>query len=153
MKLTSPKSTKTPLTIENPNMRGIAYAVAAIAAVGIMIGIISIPSQPDAGEQDAGQPDPRASASLIHTVIPTTVEPGSLTLTVPEMHCEFACFPRVQETLASVDSVKTVELAPQKKKGTIDNRQVIVQYDAGFNVADALKRLSKEGFTESEVVQ
>ena len=69
------------------------------------------------------------------------------------MHCEFACFPRVKEAIESVDGVQEVQLAEQKEEGTIDNRQVVVKYDAGFDVDSALALLSKEGFADADVVQ
>jgi copper chaperone CopZ len=80
-------------------------------------------------------------------------EAGTLTLSVPSMHCEFACFPRVKEAIESADGVQEVQLAAQKEEGSIDNRQVVVKYDAGFDVGSALALLSKEGFADSDVVQ
>lgn len=128
-------------------MRGIAYAVAAIAAVGIMVGIVSLPSTPSGPESDIPTGD-------VATVSAKPMEQaGTLTLEVPEMHCPFACYPRVKETLEGTEAVEMVELAPQKEEGVIDNRQVIVKYDAGFDLAGALAVLKKEGFTDSQVVQ
>ena len=69
------------------------------------------------------------------------------------MHCEFACFPRVKETIENAAGVQEVQLAAQKEEGTIDNRQVVVKYDAGFDVASALTLLAEEGFADSDVVQ
>ena len=62
-------------------------------------------------------------------------------------------FPRVKETIESVEGVQAVELAEQKEEGVIDNRQVIVKYDTGFDVNAALTLLAKEGFDDSEMVQ
>ena len=78
---------------------------------------------------------------------------GTLVLSVPKMHCEFSCYPAVKETLEGSPSVLAVELAEQKDEGTIDNRQVVVQYDAGFDVDAAIERLGEKGFKESELVQ
>jgi mercuric ion binding protein len=72
---------------------------------------------------------------------------------VPSMHCEFACYPRVKEAIENAGAVQSVELAEQKEEGVIDNRQVIVTYDAGFNANDALALLAKEGFDDSDIVQ
>jgi cell fate (sporulation/competence/biofilm development) regulator YmcA (YheA/YmcA/DUF963 family) len=69
------------------------------------------------------------------------------------MHCSFSCFPRVKEALEKNEAVEQVALGPQKVEGTIDNRQVVVQYKAGFEVDSALKMLATEGFTDSQVVQ
>ena len=127
-------------------MRGLAYAIAAIAAVGIIIGIAAIPKQPS-DEQAVTLP---ATATVSTNVMP---EAGKLTLSVPSMHCEFACFPRVKEAIEQVDGVQGVQLAAQAEEGVIDNRQVIVDYDSGFDVNAALVLLAKEGFDDSEMVQ
>ena len=78
---------------------------------------------------------------------------GTLTLDVPSMHCEFACFPRVQKALEDSEGVASVELAPQAEEGVLDNRQVIVNYEPGFDLAAALTSLQEEGFKDSDVVQ
>lgn len=130
-------------------MRGLAYAIAVLAAVGIMIGIALSP-QPSAD-------NPAASAMKATTAVsaPPKVmsEAGTITLRVPNMHCEFACFPRVKEAIESADGVQEIQLAKQKEEGTIDNRQVVVKYDAGFDVRAALTLLSEQGFEDSDVVQ
>ena len=107
-------------------MRGLAYVIATIAAVGIMIGIAMSPRQSSDG---------LAAPATAVTATPDVIsEAGTLTLSVPSMHCEFACFPRVKEAIESADGVEEVQLATQKEEGTIDNRQVVVKYDAGFDV-------------------
>ena len=126
-------------------MRGLAYAIAVIAAVGIMIGIASLPQQ--------SSDELAAPAIAVSTTPEGMSEAGTLTLSVPSMHCEFACFPRVKEAIESADGVQEVQLAEQKEEGTIDNRQVVVKYDAGFDVNSALALLSKEGFADADVVQ
>lgn len=128
------------------SMRGLAYAIAAVAAVGIMVAIASRP----ASDADSAGP---ASADVSTISGQTMGEAGTLTLAVPEMSCSFSCFPRVKETLEGSEMVQSVELAPQKEEGVLDDRKVIVHYMPGFNVADALNKLGKEGFTGSEVVQ
>ena len=127
-------------------MRGLAYAIAAIAAVGIIIGIAAIPKQPS-DEQAVSLPATATASTKVMT------EAGKLTLSVPSMHCEFACFPRVKEAIEQVDGVQGVQLAAQAEEGVIDNRQVIVDYDSGFDVNAALVLLAKEGFDDSEMVQ
>ncbi|MFK8111878.1 MAG: heavy-metal-associated domain-containing protein [Rubripirellula sp.] len=116
---------------ENQTMRGFAYVIAVVAAIGIMIGIANVPTD-DSSEVMA--------------------EAGTLVVAVPKMSCEFSCFPHVKETLEAAEAVQLVELASQKEEGTIDNRQVIVKFDAGFDVAAALAALSKEGFGDSQIV-
>ncbi len=80
-------------------------------------------------------------------------EAGTLTLSVPEMHCEFACFPKVKETLEEADGVEDVSLAAQKEEGVLDNRQVIVKYQPGFDVHAAIASLESAGYTDSDIVQ
>lgn len=127
-------------------MRGLAYSIAVIAAVGIMIGIALFPQQ---STSELVAPAAMTASATSEVMIGA----GTLTLNVPNMHCEFACFPRVKEAIESSDAVQEVTLAPQKEEGTIDNRQVVVQYEAGFDVGSALTLLSKEGFADSDVVQ
>lgn len=127
-------------------MRGLAYAIAVIAAVGIMIGIAMSPQQ--------ASNELVAPAAISVSATPEVMtEAGTLTLSVPNMHCEFACFPRVKEAIESAEGVQEVQLAVQKEEGTIDNRQVVVNYDVGFDVNAALTLLSKEGFADSDLVQ
>lgn len=118
-------------------MRGFAYTIAVIAAVGIMISIAVMPPT-----------DSNVNPSEV-----SNVPIQSVTLSVPEMSCEFSCFPKVKETLEATNGVHSVELAEQKEEGTIDNRQVIVQYDSRLNLKAALNSLASEGFTNSDVVQ
>jgi len=132
-------------------MRGPAYAVAVIAAAGIMIAIANMPA--DQSSETTSSPVPSETQEIVATSSTVETEAGTLTLAVPEMHCEFMCFPRVKETLESADGVELVKLGPQKEEGAIDNRQVIVKYKPGFDITDAIARLTKEGFTDSDLVQ
>lgn len=125
-------------------MRGFAYVIAVLAAIGIMIGIVSYPNQNEpTSSRTATMP---VSAALM-------TESGTLTIAVPTMQCEMACFPRVKTTLEGKDGVQSVELATQKEEGVLDNRQVIVNYDNGFNLNAALSSLVEEGFPNSAVVK
>ena len=125
-------------------MRGFAYFIAVLAAIGIMIGIASYPNQTESRN--------RSSAS---TAVPATVmtESGTLTIAVPTMQCEIACFPRVKTTLEGNEGVQSVELAAQQEKGVLDNRQVVVNYENGFNLNAALSSLVEDGFPNSAVVE
>jgi len=122
-------------------MRGATYVVAAIAAVGIMLVIANGPSE----EASTDAPATTASAPV------ETLE--TLTLSVPEMHCQFACFPKVKETLEQVATVEGVELAAQKEEGVLDNKQVIVKYKEGFDLDEALGLLADAGYGETKLVQ
>ena len=129
-------------------MRGLAYGIAAIAAAGIMIGIAMTPKS-----NDATGPASAASATDVSASPDVMPQAGTLTLNVPNMHCEFSCYPKVKETLEAADGIQEVELAEQKEEGVLDNRQVIVKYDAGFDINAALALLASKGYDETEVVQ
>ena len=122
-------------------MRGATYVVAAIAGVGIMLVIVNGPSE----EASTDAPATTASAP-VETL-------ATLTLSVPEMHCEFACFPKVKEALEQVATVEGVELAAQKEEGVLDNKQVIVKYKEGFDLDEALGLLADAGYGETKLVQ
>ena len=128
-------------------MRISAYLVAAIAAIGIAIMIASMPQLPP------GQGEADGSSRAVSTEGRVMEEAGTLTLSVPKMHCPFACYPAVKRTLEGTDTVESVELAEQKEEGLIDNRQVVVQYKSGFNLDAAIELLSSQGFSDSEIVQ
>ena len=125
-------------------MRGFAYIIAVLASIGIMIGIVSYPNQ---SEPMSVRPATTPATAALMT------ESGTLTINVPAMHCEVACFPRVKTALESNNGVESVELATQKAEGVLDNRQVIVNYRNGFNLNAALDALVKEGFPNSAVVE
>lgn len=116
------------------DMRSLVYGIAVLASLGIMISIAMMPVS-----------DPVNPNAMTQS--------GTLTMSVPEMSCEFACFPKVKKTLEANTTVASVELAAQKEEGTIDNRQVIVNYDAGFDTVQAALQLKQAGFANSVVVQ
>ncbi|MEC8475048.1 MAG: heavy-metal-associated domain-containing protein [Planctomycetota bacterium] len=122
-------------------MRGTAYVAAVIAAVGIMLVIAREPANQNDQESPVAA-ETTSAASL-----------ESLTLSVPEMHCQYACFPKVKDTLEQVDAVAEVQLAKQKDDSVLDNRQVIVKYREGFDVDEAIGLLAEAGYTDSALVQ
>jgi len=123
-------------------MRSVAYAAAILAAAGIMYFIAT--STPDTGVETASQAPPAMTTDA-------EVNTASLTLSVPEMHCPFACYPSVKENLEKQDDVVSVELAPQKEEGVIDNRQVIVTYKQGSDPQKMIAGLDEAGFAGSSV--
>jgi mercuric ion binding protein len=128
-------------------MAKITYVIAAIAALGIMFVIARAPdpqSQPASLE---------GSANAVAASSELMAEAGTLTMDVPHMNCEFSCFPNVKQTLEEATGVKEVTLAAQKEEGTIDNRQVIVEYAPGFDIQAAIASLATAGFDDSDVVQ
>jgi copper chaperone CopZ len=138
----------TPNRRELKTMRGLAYGIAAIAAAGIMFAIATGPDTPEPEVSSSSQAATAVSAS--GNVMD---QAGTMTLSVPGMHCAFACYPKVKETLEKSDAVQGVELAEQKEEGVLDNKQVIVQYDAGFDVDAALALLAEAGYDDTEIVQ
>ena len=128
-------------------MRAVAYVVAALAAVGIMVAIVAMPDQ----EKTADSVSPASAVEA--TPARVMSEPGTLTMQVPDMHCPFACYPAIKKTLESADTVTEVQLAAQQVEGVIDNPQVIINYQPGFDIDAAIASLQANGFKDSTVVQ
>lgn len=132
-------------------MRSFAYGAAILAAAGIMYVITMSPQQPAA---DNAAADAVATPETASSIAPQVeVKTASLTMNIPEMHCPFACYPSVKENLEKRDDVVSVELAPQKEEGVIDNPQVIVTCKEGFDVEQAIAMLDAAGFAGSTVVE
>ncbi|MFG0288825.1 MAG: heavy metal-associated domain-containing protein [Rhodopirellula sp. JB044] len=127
-------------------MKSVVYAVAGIAALGIMIALIASPPdvQPTATQ---------ASATLASAEESVMSEPGTLTLEVPGMHCQFACYPHVKETLEKAEGVDEVELVEQPDPNVLTVKKVIVKYDTGFDIDAALASLQQEGFSNATRIQ
>ncbi|MFG0263817.1 MAG: heavy-metal-associated domain-containing protein [Rhodopirellula sp. JB055] len=125
-------------------MKSIVYVVAALAAVGIMVAISATPDQ---------TPETEPTAAAVVATPEVMAEAGTMTLEVPEMHCQFACFPRVQETLEKNEAVSEVALVDQPDPNALTIKKVVVKYDAGFDVSSALAALQKEGFSSAQKVQ
>ena len=142
-------------------MRSVAYAAAILAAAGIMYFIATGPTKPSGDAAAASQdPAPVVTESIAieseaadSTTGDVDIKTASLTMNVPEMHCPFACYPSVKENLEKQDDVISVELAPQKEEGVIDNRQVIVTYKEGFDPKKAIAVLDSVGFAGSSVAK
>ncbi|MCS7470781.1 heavy-metal-associated domain-containing protein [Stieleria sp. ICT_E10.1] len=129
-------------------MRSLAYGAAILAAAGIMYMISTQPTEP------AAEAVPSSATPDAVSIAPDVeVKTASLTMTVPEMHCPFACYPSVKKNLEKRADVVAVELAPQKEEGIIDNPQVIVTYKDGFDAEQAIAQLEAAGFAGSTVAQ
>ena len=129
-------------------MRSLAYGAAILAAAGIMYMISTLPTEPAA----EAVPTP-ATPDAVAIAPDAEVTTASLTMTVPEMHCPFACYPSVKKNLEKRSDVVAVELVPQKEEGIIDNPQVIVTYKEGFDAEQAIAQLEAAGFTGSTVAK
>lgn len=126
-------------------MRAPLYVLAALAAVGIAYYVATTPAAPTA---TAG-----VSAAASQTAAAVLTDAGTLTLRVDDMHCEYGCYPKVKKTLESFDEVVSVELDRQPEAGSLDNPQVVLTYQPGFDLAAAQSALAKSGFAKTSVVQ
>ena len=132
-------------------MRSAVYTLAVLAAAGIAYVFATAPtpgSVPPRGQDTASA---RASATTAAGQV--MAQAGTMTLRVEDMHCPFACYPAVKGTLEGQASVLAVELDKQQVEGVIDNPQVLVKYDSGFDLTAALDALSKKGFAKHSVVE
>ena len=131
-------------------MRATAYVIAVLAAVGVMTAIVMMPPEtPSVADSAARGPDRADEATAVATDKQVMAESGTLTLNVPDMHCPFVCYPTVKKTLEENSAVAEVQLTQQKVEGTIDNPQVIVKYDPGFDLQSAMAELEKKGFAST----
>jgi len=129
-------------------MKTIVYAIAGIAALGIMIVLIASPGAISSSPTADG---PAASAvSANNTVLE---EAGTLTLEIPSMHCQFACYPKVKKTLEKSSGVSEVALVEQPEPDTLTVKKVTVKYDAGFDVDAAMTSLKNVGFDDATQIQ
>jgi len=129
-------------------MRAPLYVFAALAAVGIAYYLATTPAAPTATA--AVSP---AAADASQTASAVLTDAGTLTLRVDDMHCEYGCYPKVKKTLESFDEVVSVELDKQPEAGSLDNPQVVLTYQPGFDLAAAQSALAKSGFAKTSVVQ
>ena len=134
-------------------MRATAYVIAVLAAVGVMTAIVTMPTEKQSVADSAANAQPAVDqVAPVSADKAATAESGTLTLDVPDMHCPFVCYPTVKKTLEGNSAVAEVQLTPQKVEGTIDNPQVIVTYDPGFDIQSAMAELEKKGFA-SKIVE
>ncbi len=121
-------------------MRAPIYVLAALAAAGIAYYLAAAPEKSTTS----------VTASPAAAVL---TEAGTLTLRVDDMHCEYGCYPKVKKTLEAFDTVVSVELDQQPNAGSLDNPQVVLTYQPGFDLAAAQNALAKSGFAKTSVVQ
>lgn len=124
-------------------MRSSIYVLTALVAAGIAYYLASppTPGEISVASNEVSQPGTEVLA-----------DPGTLTLRVDDMHCEYGCFPTVKKTLEGFAHVVSVELDEQPEAGTLDNPQVLLTYQSGFDLAAAQDALAKSGFAKSSVI-
>jgi periplasmic mercuric ion binding protein len=129
-------------------MRSPIYVLAALAAAGIALFLAATPETQTASTAAVSP----ASADASETASAVLTDAGTLTLRVDGMHCEYGCYPTVKKTLESFDGVVSVELDEQPQAGALDNPQVVLTYQPGFDLAAAQSALAKNGFAKTSVV-
>lgn len=134
-------------------MRSLAYAAALLAAAGIMFYLTMTPSASSTTTPASSEPAALADAEASRSEPIDEASLVSMKLNVPEMHCPFACYPSVKKNLEARKEVASVELVPQKEEGVIDNPQVIVKYQDGFDAKTAIALLETAGFSGSTLVE
>lgn len=131
-------------------MRFLSYAVAVLVAAGL---IYYVGQNPNTDTEAATETTEVAVAAEATTSDSAELEGQLVTLHVPKMHCPFACYPAVKETLEKTPGVVTVVLAEQKDKNAIDNPEVKIQVSEDFDAEAAIEALASAGFSESTKVQ
>lgn len=111
-----------------------------------LIGCVQEAPAPPAAQQTNNEAAIPATPVVFHAG-------ESLTMEVPEMHCPFACYPKVKETLAEQPGVESVELVEQKDENAIDDPRVVVKLNGDFDATNAIDALAKVGFNQSVVQQ
>jgi len=87
------------------------------------------------------------------TVTGVSFHPGdTITIKVPDMHCPFYCYPKVEETLTDLGGIKKMELVDQKKEDKIDDPRIILQFSEDFDWDTATKALEEAGFAGATVI-
>ena len=146
-------------------MRTPIYLIAILVAAGVAYFLAQSPEQGNGqGGTNPGAANPGGAAQRVVSTSSATganadpvasqvlVDAGTIVLRVEDMHCEFACYPKVRETLEGFDGVVSVELDEQAEKGTLDSPQVLITYNPGFDLGAARAALAKKGYSRSSVV-
>ncbi len=133
-------------------MRVVAYAVAVLAAAGI---IYFLSGANDKGQTTGSAAAPAPVVAEAEAAAPAALGPDEslVVFKVPGMHCPHGCYPTVKETLAGQPGVKSVSLAKQSDPDLIDNPSVSVVYTGKLDTSAAIDALDKAGFKDSTVVQ
>ena len=116
-----------------PVIGGVVFLLSGVAAVAA----VAVMNAPKAKTSAA----PQAVAMSVTDAAPVAVEgtPTELVFSVPDMHCEFACAPKVRETLAAVPGVEKVETDVETQTATIVAK-------SGFDARKAIVALTEAGY-------
>jgi copper chaperone CopZ len=84
--------------------------------------------------------DSPAASEVAEPATPAVEAPeGAVVYSVPDMHCEFACAPKVRETLEAIAGVDKVET-------NVENQTVTIFTNGDFDAKTALAALSEAGY-------
>lgn len=139
-------------------MRFVVYVLAVLVAAGIVYfvsgsGERQVAETSETVTEPAVATEAEASDTEVTTAAVVEGETRLVNLKVPSMHCPFACYPSIKETLESEAGVAGVELIAQKEEGVIDNPVVIIEAGENFDLEKAITTLASTGFDGASVVE
>ena len=72
---------------------------------------------------------------------------------VPDMHCPFACYPKVKQTLEQQPGVdvESVTLVEQKDEALIDDPRIIVTLKENFDSTQTVNAIAEAGFSGATI--
>lgn len=138
-------------------MRFLVYVVAVLAAAGIVYYVSGTAEKPVAGSGDnvaeVAAVEGEGGEQQVTAAPVVEGEIHLVNLKVPSMHCPFACYPSVKETLEAEAGVAEVELVQQQEEGVIDNPVVTIKAGDNFDLDKAITTLASAGFDGASVVE
>ena len=121
---------------------GCAFLVSGAAALtGVAIVGCAETAAPVAGTSAAGT---SVAAAPVEAAKPVAVPEGAVLFSVPDMHCAFACAPKVQQTLAKIPGVEKVET-------NVEDQTATVFVADGFDASAALSALADAGYPSKKL--
>lgn len=121
-------------------------AFARYMAVSCLLAMLGCAPASDPVDSGSVPPATGASDAASPATAPST---QMVSLRVPKMHCPFACWPKVKETLEKQDGVAEVTLAEQADENAIDNPVVHVRAAESFDASQAIDALAAAGFSDA----
>lgn len=116
-----------------PVIGGVVFLLSGVAAVAA----VAVMNAPEAKTSAAPQAVAMSASDAASVAADGT--PTELVFSVPDMHCEFACAPKVRETLAAVPGVEKVET-------DVDTQTATVVTGPGFEAKKAIAALTEAGY-------
>lgn len=122
-----------------PILGGVCFlltGIVALAAVAMRSGEPELVASAVPGEM--------ASEAPAEPVELVDAPEGAVMFSVPDMHCEFACAPKVRETLASVPGVEKVET-------NVEDQTATVFIGDGFDAKQAIAALTDANYPAKRI--